>query len=1023
MAITLTIGGSNLSAYLEYDGWSVEQGIEDRCKTAEVRLVDVSKALAIQARDTIDIKDAGLSEQYFYGTVSGFDVEPMIVPSGSARRWIVRGQDDHFELERRVVEFKDYTSASSDLDYIADLFGTYYASGIDYSTFVTGTSLDPAMDDMTFDNITLRQALSEVCGLSGGMFYVHRATSGSLYFHYFDPATGEANNAAWSLSDNPASLAAGSVYGYMAVREANDATMLCNAFHVQGQVDSDWEEDATSESTYGRIEAPFNDQELLSASAVDAAGSALLKKYKDPNVVYTVTTDKGTGLRAGMSIGFEWDMRDVDTTPEIRRIRTYTVMDSTRFDLELGDPRGGMGQGSGGRTVADDLDRITETIRQVEEDVFDTTAPTLPVFGVANMDTGVDLDADGHQNVWVQMTWGSVGDADLHHYDAQLSAASAFDDFVDTRVHPASGSRIERWNGLVGNTTYYGRVRSVDWVGNYSAWATGSILSATDTEAPDQVTGLTAAGARTLIGITWDAASAADLSYYFVQSSSTSGGSWDDLDKCKRAHLIDQDFTEAEIQAGTARWYQVQAWDTSGNSGSWSTSASAATNPLGSDSIAACAIIAGKIAASTISAYHVSTDTIVADHIAASSITATKVSIATLSAITADMGLLTAGEIRVGTGTPGSNFTGFRIFSSYIAGYNNDVAQVYIDSSDGKLYAAGGDVFLDDDGISITGASSITDEGSYKFLESGSVKGKIGASFLTQTINYMEISLQESASAISEIEMTATGAAGYVGQIQLRAYGNSGSTQSFVLLQGDSTDNADSYVIAGPRLFIGESSNANQVRGITLNQLANSDEILSLRSSNVAAVYSDHEADSYGVFQKVEAAAGGLLIRGLKDPNGINSSAIMMQAFLNEASVNTTKSTAGRAVIELAGFRVASEALANMTADGNVFGVRTYRGGATVTILLLDEDGDLHLDGTTAAFDLEDDVMLVRELNDLLAQPRMQVSAKEMSRVVALGIVHEDTHGKMVSTKRHSALLRGALLQVDERLRRLEERV
>lgn len=77
-----------------------------------------------------------------------------------------------------------------------------------------------------------------------------------------------------------------------------------------------------------------------------------------------------------------------------------------------------------------------------------------------------------------------------------------------------------------------------------------------------------------------------------------------------------------------------------------------------------------------------------------------------LSAIAADLGLITAGEIRVGTGTLGSNFTGWRLWVEssigVMAGYNDDDIQWYSDT-DGKLYAGGGAVTLDEKGITVEG--------------------------------------------------------------------------------------------------------------------------------------------------------------------------------------------------------------------------------------------------------------------------------------------------------------------------------
>jgi len=84
-----------------------------------------------------------------------------------------------------------------------------------------------------------------------------------------------------------------------------------------------------------------------------------------------------------------------------------------------------------------------------------------------------------------------------------------------------------------------------------------------------------------------------------------------------------------------------------------------------------------------------------------------KLFIDTLSSITGNFGLITAGEIRVGTGTLGSNFTGWRFWVDTnvgrMAGYNSDTIQWYSDT-DGKLYAGAGAVVMDaTNGIVVTG--------------------------------------------------------------------------------------------------------------------------------------------------------------------------------------------------------------------------------------------------------------------------------------------------------------------------------
>lgn len=88
----------------------------------------------------------------------------------------------------------------------------------------------------------------------------------------------------------------------------------------------------------------------------------------------------------------------------------------------------------------------------------------------------------------------------------------------------------------------------------------------------------------------------------------------------------------------------------------------------------------------------------------------------------------TSGEIRQGTGTVGSNFTGIRLFNSggvgYLAGYTGGGVQWYGDT-DGKLKAGAGSVVLDATGISIyaagTGIPESNRERSYSLLDGGGV--------------------------------------------------------------------------------------------------------------------------------------------------------------------------------------------------------------------------------------------------------------------------------------------------------------
>lgn len=97
-----------------------------------------------------------------------------------------------------------------------------------------------------------------------------------------------------------------------------------------------------------------------------------------------------------------------------------------------------------------------------------------------------------------------------------------------------------------------------------------------------------------------------------------------------------------------------------------------------------------------------------------------------LSDISKRLGLVQAGEFRSGNGIePGLGFSGVRIgYPSFtyageewnVAGVDNDVLQVGIRASDGKLLAAEGHIILDDLGVTIV-EDDVSELGAIRFLD------------------------------------------------------------------------------------------------------------------------------------------------------------------------------------------------------------------------------------------------------------------------------------------------------------------
>lgn len=143
--------------------------------------------------------------------------------------------------------------------------------------------------------------------------------------------------------------------------------------------------------------------------------------------------------------------------------------------------------------------------------------------------------------------------------------------------------------------------------------------------------------------------------------------------------------------------------------------------------------------------------------------------------------------------------------------------------------------------------------------------------------------------------------------------------------------------------FIGDDSNANNTFGLTVNQLAADDHALTLKSSDVATGITtmftpNVETDDFFVVNKLSATLGGANLIALAE-DAATSGVLRLHAIGGTA--DTTKSTAGRSLCEVyVAEHNASNAFANVTADGNIFGVRAYVGGADVTRWMVDEDGD-----------------------------------------------------------------------------------
>ena len=211
-----------------------------------------------------------------------------------------------------------------------------------------------------------------------------------------------------------------------------------------------------------------------------------------------------------------------------------------------------------------------------------------------------------------------------------------------------------------------------------------------------------------------------------------------------------------------------------------------------------------------------------------------------------------------------------------------------------------------------------------------------------------------------------------------------------------------------------------------LDQAGADDEILDFRSSDVAHGTTDFapSSNSYGTFGKAEGAAGGLTIRGYKDSDGAAGYAMNVEGWLDE-NADTTKSTAGIGINTYYATQTSGTGRADLVADGNAHVFRCRRGSANVTLAIIDEDGDLHLDGSNAGtFDEHDDALAVSDLAQVLAQNWNNTIGYNWDALREMGVISGgDRERPFISTKKLNALMMGAIGQLYERCQELEGRL
>ncbi len=228
---------------------------------------------------------------------------------------------------------------------------------------------------------------------------------------------------------------------------------------------------------------------------------------------------------------------------------------------------------------------------------------------------------------------------------------------------------------------------------------------------------------------------------------------------------------------------------------------------------------------------------------------------------------------------------------------------------------------------------------------------------------------------------------------------------------------ADGYLAI--KTYLGDTANANLTQGLTLNQAANDDEILALKSSDIAHGVTDlAETDTYASFLKHDGSTGGLQIRGYSENvTGVN----IVGVGVND---NTTKGTGASAPVTLQAWKKSGTGADAPGADANAAIIKVF-GAAR---FIFDGEGSAHADVEWTTFDAHNDAALLTGLELALLDPVKGAFGAFMddnrARLQQLKIVtfNEDGH-HFVNFTRLAMLHTGAIRQTAARVEALEAKV
>jgi len=243
------------------------------------------------------------------------------------------------------------------------------------------------------------------------------------------------------------------------------------------------------------------------------------------------------------------------------------------------------------------------------------------------------------------------------------------------------------------------------------------------------------------------------------------------------------------------------------------------------------------------------------------------------------------------------------------------------------------------------------------------------------------------------------------------------SAEGSMIMLIDSDNDSSTAVF---EVAMNADSREEAVSGVSLWKVTEDNaQVMRLSTVGHGATSIFKHSDAFFQLSNVSGTAGGTLLSGGADNSeGDGGGALVLRGVLAD-NADTTKTTAGRALVEVYGSEVSGTSFGDLTANGNVWCVRARRSSAWATVAIIDEDGDFYYDGALNNYDTEDDALAIADLQRGLTGRWEQTLAYNQDKLQAMGILGQGDN-PLVSHRGVTALMAGAIAQLAERTARLE---